>query len=363
MKKLVLILPFILIFTSCFDELSFNIPDENSYVAFNNSVTTVSEGVDQSTDIKIIYSGPQLNNDLQVPVNIIPSDGQDAEEGVDFTISDGLDSITIPAGQASTVITIEIINNDIAAGPRDIVLELGNVEGHELGLLGSGDAKSARVTILEDDFNTFGFTSFEEPEAGEINNYSSSNGTEQTNNPGENPVDYTSVGGELGFNTSYVPGQEGGADSGLLFGVTKFTADANWEYDIGSFADGDQAYATSDADGLMEIVFDEITLPNNSSFLIVDLQTYFVSASWESDDEFDVFWRTEDGDELIISLRANDNEEMTDSPDGSGNVITDQWTLLQGNVENIKTGRLVIQIGTDSGSEICFIDDIIIKGI
>ncbi len=359
--KYTLIIP-IIVLSSCFEDQEFNFPDEFSYVAFQSPEITAVEGETTEVSLTIIYSGPSLSSPLSVPVNIETTDGTNATAGVDYSISGESSSLTIPAGEAEASLTINILDNEDAVGPRALAFSAGSVDGLKTGYLGNEEGRSSVITILEDDLAEFAYTSFEEPTAGTVNNFPSQDGVEQVNVPGENPVDYTFAGGELGFNTSYVPGQEGGADSGLLFGVSKFTSDPDWEYDTGGFPDGVQAYSTSDADGLMEIVFDEVTIPEGTGILQVSSQLWFSDSSWEEDDEIDYFWRTEDGDELILSLRSN-GESMTDAADGSGNVIAEQWTSFIAEVENIKTGSLVIQIGTDSGSEICFIDAISIKGI
>jgi hypothetical protein len=346
------------ILSSCFDEKEILLPDTFSYVAFEGGEVNILEGSISSFDVKVVYSGATTSADIAVPISITDGEGTLAVDGVDYSIDGGLSGRTIPAGQFSTTVKVTILDNDDAVGARLLKLQLGDVSGFKLGAPDTDGVTTFAITILEDDLNIFGYTSFEEPTAGDVNLFNFDNGTEQTNNPGENSVDYTSIGGEMGFDTSYLPGQEGGADD-PAWGVTKFQTDG---YDASPFPDGAQAYLTSDADGLAEIVFDELTIPGTASFLQISLSTWFVDGgSWEDDDEFDVFWRTEDGDELVISLRS-DGANMTDTPDGSGNNIGGKWTLISGLVENIKTGRLVIQIGSDSGAEVSLFDNIKIQG-
>jgi len=365
MKRIILkilILPIALIFSACFEEQEFQIPNEFSYVAFQEANLSIIEGESNEIMLTLIYSGPKLNSPLSVPISIETTEGTSAEDGVDYSIDGESGAITIPAGEAEASLTINILNNDLAVGPRELAFSIESVGGLKTGYLGNEGGRTTTITIREDDLVELAYTSFEEPTAGAINNFASQDGAEQVNVPGENPVDYISNGGELGFNSDYVEGEEGGADDGLLFGVSAFAADPFWEYDTGGFPDGSQAYSTSDADGLMEIEFDEVTIPAGTELLQVSTQLWFSNSSWEDDDEIDFYWRTDDGDELILSLRSN-GESMTDSPEGDGEVIVDVWTLFSTEVENIKTGKLVIQIGTDSGSEICFIDAVSIKGI
>ena len=364
MKRLFtyILIPMLLVLGACFDEQEFIISDRFRYVAFESSRVDILEGDVATLEVKVIYSGAALDSDLSIPLDISFPEGNAAQDGVDFVIEGGIDGVTVPAGEFSTTISISILDNDEPVGIRSLTLGINEIPTFNLGAPDAEDTQSVTVNILEDDLILFGFTGFEEPAAGDVNNYPAQEGIVQVNIPGENSVDYTSTGGEMGFNSDYVEGQAGGADSGLLFGVTKFTADPDWGYDTGGFIDGAQAYSTSDADGLMEIVFDELTIPDGTGLLQVSLWLWFADASWEEDDEFDVIWRTEDGDELILSLRS-DGSSMTDSPDGSGNTIVNQWTSFIVTVENIKTGSLVIQIGTDSGSEINFIDSITIEGV
>ncbi|GAA4272908.1 hypothetical protein U6A24_06475 [Aquimarina gracilis] len=293
------------------------------------------------------------------------------EYGVDYTTipdgSSGTITLDIPAGSTEATIQLFpiIVQDNITTPDRVINLSINQVSG---GLILSSTSGIYQVTIKDQDFNldAFAFTSFEEPRAGDINNYAAQDGVEQVNVVDAdgnvlNSVDYVSTGEELGFDTSYVPGEEGGEDSGLFFGVTNVTNEPD-EYNIGFFADGAQAYITSDADGIAEIVFDEIKIPSAYNVLKVKFSVYFVESSWESSDEFDIFWRTDDGDELIKSFRSNADELMTDQPDGTGNVLVDEWATFFADVTNVTDGRLVIQIGTNSGSEIAFIDDILIGG-
>ena len=358
MKYLIYLLVFTAIsLVSCFEEQEFSVTDEVNYLAFVPVEATALEGTDTEVTVEIIYAGGALSSAIPLTISLETT----ATEGVDYTLSEALSTLSIPAGEFSTTLTITILDNDLSFGPRSLILSLTEVGDFKVGYLGAEAGSTFSLQIVEDDATTFGYTSFEEPTAGLVNNYPSQDGVEQVNVPGENSVDFVSTGGEMGFNSSYVAGEEGGADSGLLFGVSKFTSDTEWEYDLGSFTDGSQAYSTSDADGLMEIVFDELTIPESTNLLQVSVDLWFSVSTWEEDDEFDFIWRSADGDELILSLRS-DGVAMTDSPDGTGNVIVDKWTSFVADISDIKSGRLVIQIGTDSGSEIAFIDNISITG-
>lgn len=360
MKKLAIYIILIMVLTSCFEEQEFSVASETNNVSLSKTEVSLQEGTDTEVTVNVVFSGTTLSQDLNVPL-VIVSDASTAIEGTDYSISTSISSLVIPAGEYTVPLTITVLDNEEAVGPRTLVLNLAEVPGYDMGYLGKEDGRTFTITILEDDAITFGYTSFEEPTAGLINNFASQGGADQVNVDGQNSVDFVFIDGEMGFNTSYVEGEEGGADDELFFGVTSFTSDDDWGYDVGNFPDGSQAYGSSDADGLAEIVFDELTIPDFVSKLQVSMDLWFIEGSWEEDDEFDIFWRTEDGDEIILSLRS-DGVAMTNSADGTGDIIVDVWTSFALEVENIKTGSLVIQIGSDSGSEISFIDNIVIKG-
>ena len=349
--------------TSCSSD-DFDVATKNQFlVAIPSSASkgTIFENQAEGIELPIRITSP-LTNSGAVTVSITPLG--DVQYGTDFTTepdgSSGSITIDISEGSSGAVLKVFPVIEDGFTTDKRINFKLENASG---GLFLLSESVDFELTIQDESLNVdvLAFTSFEEPAAGDVNNYSAPDSTFLPNNPGENSVDYVSTGGEMGFDTSYLPGQEGGEDTSLIFGVTDVINEPD-EYNIGAFFDGAQAYVTSDADGLAEIVFDEVEIPAQFNALKVRLSLYFVDASWEEDDEFDIFWRTEDGDETLMSFRSN-GALMTDSPDGTGNVLVDDWFTFNMDVSNIKKGRLVIQIGTNSGSEYAFIDDIVIGGV
>ena len=343
---------------SCEDEdINEVVPKSQFFVSIPSSASTAEIFEDQTEGVSVpITIGNALIEAGTLTFELSSASG--AIYGQDYTTvpdgSSGTIELTLSEGANSVSLAIIPIATE-AVDTKTISVALTNASG---GLLLGSETSTYTLTIADQTLNleVIAYTSFEEPLAGAVNNYSAQDGVEQINIEGLNAVDHVSVGGEMGFDTSYVPGQEGGEDTSLYFGVTNVVSEPD-EWDIGFFKDGAQAYVTSDADGLAEIVFDEVNIPSGTEFLKVRLSTYFVDASWEESDEFDVFWRTSDGDELILSFRS-DGDLMTDAPDGTGNYIIDEWFTFDAFVTNRKTGSLVIQIGTNSGSEIAFIDAI-----
>lgn len=313
---------------------------------------------DDGEAITVPFSiGFVLNESATVTIDLTLQDG--AIYGTDFRTepdgSSGQITLALPAGAKESLIkVIPIVTETVK--DFSVSFEVESVTGGLRLAEGSG-VFTAAVEDQTKNLNIIAFTGFEEPLAGALNNYAADDGVEQINKDGLNSVDYVSTGDELGFDFSYIPGQEGGEDSEVFWGVTNVLNQPD-AWNLPFFQDGAQAYVASDADGLAEIVFDEVAVPSDSEILLVTLSTHFVDSSWEDSDEFDVFWRTEDGDELLLSFRGDENADMRDQPDGTGNIIEGDWFTFNAFVQNIKTGMLVLQIGNNSGSEAVFLDAI-----
>ena len=99
-------------------------------------------------------------------------------------------------------------------------------------------------------------TSFEEPAVFSIEYTDTDDANvahDLINNPDEPIVNYTSTGGELGFNARYEPYDTpgDGLTDGDFVGVTDFTPTNNDPY-----PDGDQGYQISDSDGNFILEFE-----------------------------------------------------------------------------------------------------------
>ena len=354
-KIYIIILLLSAVAVSCFEEKEFLVPDEFAWVGFEENRVLVAEESGEDVTVRFLVSSAPLSSAVTFDYSISSSD---ATEGVDYTLPAGSGSFTIPAGASSTdVVLIEsVVNNENITGDRTIEFEVTDGKGYDIG--GPDDNYDASVTVklLEDDFTIFGYTSFEEPEGGP-GVYNVPEGTDLPNHPGENPVDYVSVGEELGFDLSYTEGNAGGSDDLLLgvHGITNLDGE-----DIGSFYDGVQGYSFNDADGEFELVFDEITLDPDLTLLKVEIAWYFVDSSWEDSDVFTAVWRTEDGEEEVYQLTGGHGDDEVYSP--SGLSMISGWTNVGGFIDNKKTGRLVLYLENNSGSEIYYIDNVVIKG-
>ena len=67
-------------------------------------------------------------------------------------------------------------------------------------------------------------------------------------------IDFTSTGGEMGFDARYVPYDipSNGLTDGDFVGVTEFTGD------VTAYTDGTQGYGIGDADGNYILEFDQL---------------------------------------------------------------------------------------------------------
>ena len=345
------LLCFTFLFTACFEEETFLVDSSAYSISFADAEQTESEA-NKTLNTTIILGVP---NDAGISFNIELSN-TDAIEGIDYRLPAGFGSYTADAGENTLIIPlVELLDEEERDGDKFLEFSISSS-----GLNAGGFVlhSTQKINIRDNDFDLLGFTSFEEVPTFGTTNYESDDGFEMVNKPGLPPVDFTATGAELGFNSSYIV--PGGADGSLDWGIwnsNDFTIDdAPF-----SFTDGVQGYASSDSDGLAEIVFDEVPInADDFNAVFVEFDVYFADASWEEDDEFDVYWRVggENG-EPILSLRAADGDMQVD-----GTNVEGRWITVRGDIPRERTadGQLVIEIGQDSGSELLFIDNIQIKG-
>ena len=348
---------------SCFEENEFVIPDDFTWVGFKNNSILVDEDSGSGVSAEILISSKPLSNPVTITYTV---SSDDASEGVDYTLPAGSGSATIPAGSASVEVTLieSVINNSDITGRRTVLFSITDAGGFDLGGPDGEYGPELSVSIAEDDFNLYGYTGFEEPEVSDFGKYNvpeagTPEGTSLPNHPGENPVDYISVGGEMGFDLYYTEGDEGGDDD-LHLGVIDITDLGDG---VGAFFDGSQGYVSEDCDGEMNLEFDEITLDPGVTFLRVGIGFYFTTgSSFEDSDYFKAVWRTEDGDEELFEITGGygDGEDEVFTP--SGESMNGQWTTIFGYPDNIKTGKLVIIFRTSSGGEFVYFDKIEIVG-
>ena len=198
------------------------------------------------------------------------------------------------------------------------------------------------------------YTSFEEPTT-VSNTYYTDLGDASVdhalvNHAGEPSVNYTSVGGELGFAASYINTRD---DVGLTDG--DYAGVSNYTGSVGSYTDGTQGYQISDADGMMQVALDPVTLTGFSAYE-VSVDVFVVSTGYETAplDAMRV-WATIDGTTEIDLL----NTSPTDINDLG---IEGAWmTLSTPLVGSVAT--LSFSADTNSSYEAIFVDNVQFVGV
>ena len=142
------------------------------------------------------------------------------------------------------------------------------------------------------------YTSFEEPTTAGFNytdTLDPATDHELINNPGEPPVQYTSVGGELGFRSFYTNTLNStGVADGWFVGVN----DAPQQSLMPGPTDGTQRFWLADTDGLMTVVLDSVDLSATTDNEL-SMEVQFRSSSWEwnsnAQDYFRAWVEVDDG--------------------------------------------------------------------
>lgn len=188
-------------------------------------------------------------------------------------------------------------------------------------------------------------TSFEEPGVGGQYVDTGDPATDHPllNNAGEAPVNYTSVGGELGFSSYYYNTRNGvGLTDGDYVGVTDFTGD------VGSYPDGAQGFQVSDADGKMTVSLDEVDLATAVA-PSVSASYFLVETGWESDDVFRVWVSVNSGELDLINTAGSDIDDLG---------IEGVWQTVSLDLTGHPTATLHFELDSNASSEAVYLDDI-----
>ncbi len=167
-------------------------------------------------------------------------------------------------------------------------------------------------------------------------------------------VDFTATGNELGFNASFLSsdiGDDGSERMGVFSNENLETAPDDFP---ARFQDGTQGYITSDLDGTLELVFDEISLdPNNVVAVAIEASIFFGETSYEDGDGINIYYRVNGSlGAPIISYVFED-------------VIQNEWIAASGTipVSQVANGNIVVQMKNGANSEMIFLDNVVVKGV
>ena len=198
---------------------------------------------------------------------------------------------------------------------------------------------------------TFAYTSFEEPSAISGQYFDTGDPSVDhalVNNAGQPLVNYTSVGGELGFRSYYrnTRNDADGLTEGDYVGVNNFTGD------VGAFPDGSQGFEIQDADGAMGVILDTVNLtgqPNPQ----VSIQ-YFVE---------DDSWETSPADILRIWVEVDGGVEIDLVNTGGSDIdslgIEGSWLTAQLSLSGYTTASLRFELDSNASDEAVYFDNII----
>jgi hypothetical protein len=357
------ILLFTIVTVSCFEENDFVIPGKYAWVAFEEGSFAVPEDGGGSVTVNLLLSAKSPSSDVSVTYSVTSTD---ATEGVDYSLPAGSGTVTVPAGQNTVEVTLiqSVLNNENITGDRTVVFTITDGAGFDIGSPDSKFLPTVTVLLQEDDFTIFGYSSFEDVDVSGLDyGYTRPGGPDPglVNNVGEAPVDFIATGDELGFDSSFDPtdvGDDGWEIIGVSNGDFSSGDDGVYTFDYGS-----QAYAGSDLDGTLEIVFDEVTIPGGTSILVLDISIYFAfldGGDSEEGEGVELVWRTTGGDETVIAVIAVDDNVIEDQ---NGNLVGyDQWIDFSAEVSSIGTGRPVVRIKNDNNDDLTFVDNIVVKG-
>ena len=196
---------------------------------------------------------------------------------------------------------------------------------------------------------TLAYSSFEEPALAGSNYTDLGDAASDhalNNNGGEPIVNYTTVGGEMGFSSAYVNSR---SSSGLTDGDNVgVTASAS------SYPDGSQGFQLSDTDGKVTVTMDSVDLSAVSSPEL-SLKYFIQTTSWETDDVVRI-WVLVDGSTEIDLLN-------TTSQDIDSLGIEGSWISLTQNLSGYATAVLKFELDSNSGLESLHIDNIVFTGV
>lgn len=370
-KQLILV-PCLLVLTSCFDDQieeqlekqSDTLGDAFKYLAFSSSSIRVEEGTDAEASFDLIYSGNSLGTPLTVAVSIIAVDGNNAVEGTDYSSSAALNSFTFQPGEFIKEISLGVLDNQNSVGTRKLKLQIDEIAGFDLGSPGSPETAAVTVDFIEDDQTILGFSSFEEVDlSGRSNEYTKSGTTDLNNNPGEAPVDFVATGNELGFDSSFDPANVGD-DGGELIGVGSGITDLSiFDSDIPStpfsYTDGNQAYHASDLDGTLEIAFDEVTFPGGVVFIEFSLAVYLGAYNGDEGEGVELVWRAAGEEDVVLFNIADGTGESEFSYGDDISFPTNAWETVRVTPDPSTIspeGQVVIRITNDNNEDPFFVD-------
>lgn len=182
-------------------------------------------------------------------------------------------------------------------------------------------------------------------------------------------VNWTSTGGEMGFNARYTPYDtpDVGLTDGDFVGVTTFAPSG----DVG-YTDGDQGFQISDTDGNFILEFDEVDLtgassPSVSIDFALSINGDGTNGNYEGDgtvnesgsDRVRIYVKdlTNNTEIDLFNSTGSDLDDLVPTDSGTGNFIV-AWQEGTANLQPNTTVQLVVEVRVNAGSEVLFLDNV-----
>lgn len=337
-----------------------HIDDSLFWVSFTETTLSVSENDPTLITARVALSAATQSTEVPLTYSVTSPDG--AVEGTDYTLPAGFGSATIPAGKHFIDLQMAtLINDDIVEGDKTLVFTIDTAQNFNVGLPNTKDGNTYTLVIKEDDFTFIKGTSFEEPAGGtgytdlETNEFDH----DLTNNPGDASVDFVSMGGEIGFDATFVATRVFNTPNGLddeAIGVLNTPP-----FGVASFTNGGQGYSFSDTDGIIQVTFDSVDLSGFAESF-VSLDVFVVNTSYET--------TSEAPDAVRISVIADgqtfsmlDLEADNPAKDFANYAGLGIWQELQLDLTGFDSAQLVVEVDVNVNGEGVILDNIRFLGL
>jgi len=243
----------------------------------------------------------------------------------------------------------------------------GSKSGNVTHTSGLAPVINIALSGIADDvsFTTVAFTSFEEPMAGTgytdlvTNEFSH----DLVNNVGDASIEYTSAGGEMGWDATLIASRLFGSPNGLAdepIGVTQGLNDGL------DYTDGIQGYRLEDTDAVIRLTFDLIDI-STFDLVIVSMDMFIKNSTYEvstgavtglpEPDRMRVYVIGAGGEEVDLF-----NKTAGDAADDLNDSIKGVWSEIRADISGLGSATLVIEVDTNFNSEGASFDNVKILG-
>lgn len=319
-----------------------NLIDPNNN-ATRYSLTLIHEGTEINDFIVITSFPASLEIKVSDVISALGLTNDDVKSNTEFEF---VATVVTPTGTFNGL-TPSYVNGENTGGDTASRLKSTTVR----------DAVVFEISFFTPPGKTIKGTSFEEVAVGDENATYTRNGSANEDGDlinGANPpfVDFTSTGGEIGFDSEFV-GVPGISSSSLGFTSERIGVTTALE-DVDPFPDGTQAFHIEDPDGAIRITFDTVNVPAGVEDSGISFQYFLRTTSWETLDGIKAYANitTDTGSEVI---------ELLDALDDDAEDVEGVWnTANSGFLKGVRSYQLVIDLQSGHDTEDIYIDNVIV---